>query len=64
MSNTPENCEKVANYIVGVMTLDELQQFAYDDIYSIMLEDNDIYEVNREVYGEIVQTLDKELENE
>tara|TARA_R100001244_G_C5068402_1_gene110735 strand:+ start:23 stop:217 length:195 start_codon:yes stop_codon:yes gene_type:complete len=64
MSNTPENCEKVANYIVGSMTLDELQQFAYDDIYSIMLEDNDIYEVNREVYGEIVQTLDKELENE
>ena len=64
MSNTPENCEKVANYIVGGMTLDELQQFAYDDIYSIMLEDNDIYEVNREVYGEIVQTLDKELENE
>ena len=51
MSNTPENCEKLANYIIGEMTLDELQQFAFDDIYSLMLDDKEIYEINMEVYG-------------
>ena len=49
MSNTPENCEKVANSIVGRMSLAELQQFAYDDLYSIMLEHSDVYEMSREI---------------
>ena len=51
MSNTPENCEKLANYIIGEIPLDELQQFAVDDIYSLMLDDKEIYEINMEVYG-------------
>ena len=65
MSNTPENCEKLANYIIGEMTLDELQQFAFDDIYSLMLDDKEIYEINMEVYGaESRYELPQESENE
>ena len=53
MSNTPENCEKLADNIVRGMSIEELQQFVFDDVYSIMLEDKEIYESNLDTCGEI-----------
>ena len=49
--HTPENCEELANYIVGGMTLEELMQFVYDDVYHIMLEDKDVFLSNAENVG-------------
>ncbi len=49
----PENCSYLANSIVGSMTVEELMQFVYDDIYSIMLEEKDVFLANLDHYGEI-----------
>ena len=49
----PENCSYLANTIVGSMTVEELMQFVYDDIYSIMLEEKDVFLANLDHYGEI-----------
>ena len=48
----PENCSYLANSIVGSMTVEELMQFVYDDIYSIMLEEKDVFLANLDHYGE------------
>jgi hypothetical protein len=48
MKPTPEQVESLANLVVESMTLEQLQQFVFDDIYSIMLEDNDCFESNLE----------------
>ena len=49
--NTPENCEQLANYIVGGMRVQELMQFVYDDLYYIMLEDKEVFLSNAEHTG-------------
>ena len=49
--HTPENCEELANYIVGGMTVEELMQFVYDDVYYIMLEDKEVFLSNVEHTG-------------
>ena len=49
--HTPENCEELANYIVGGMTVEELMQFVYDDIVHIMYEDKDVFLSNAEQVG-------------
>ena len=49
--HTPENCEELANYIVGGMTVEELMQFVYDDVYYIMLEDKEVFLSNAEQTG-------------
>ena len=41
--HTPENCEELANYIVGGMTLEELTQLVYDDVVHVMYEDKDFF---------------------
>ena len=46
--HTPENCEELANYIVGGMRVQELMQFVYDDLYYIMLEDKEVFLSNAE----------------
>ena len=46
MKPTPEQVEALANVVVERMSLEELQQFVFDDIYSIMLEDSDCFEWN------------------
>ena len=51
-TNTADNCEKLANTIVDSMSMDELRQFVFDDVYNIMLEDNEVYQANLEHYGE------------
>lgn len=51
--NTPEKCDKLANTVVDSMSWDELRQFVYDDVYSIMLEEEDVYLSNVEHYGEV-----------
>tara|TARA_R100000664_G_C2684570_1_gene91150 strand:+ start:202 stop:420 length:219 start_codon:yes stop_codon:yes gene_type:complete len=48
----PQNCSYLANSIVGSMTVEELMQFVYDDIYSIMLEEKDVFLANLDHYGE------------
>ena len=49
MKPTPEQVESLANFVVESMTLEQLQQFVFDDIYSIMLEDDDCFESNLEM---------------
>ena len=49
--HTPENCEELANYIVGGMTVQELMQFVYDDIVHIMYEDKEVFLSNAEQVG-------------
>jgi hypothetical protein len=53
MSNTPENCKKIAGRIAYSMSYDELRQFVYDDVYAIMLKDEEVYEFNFEHYGKV-----------
>jgi len=48
----PENCEKLANTVVDSMSMDELRQFVFDDVYSIMVEEKDVFLANVEHYGE------------
>lgn len=48
MTPTPEQVEALANMVVEKMSFEELQQFVFDDLYSIMLEDCDCFEWNLE----------------
>jgi len=45
---TPEMIKNLTEYIVNGMSYQELTQFVYDDIYSIMLEDSDVFHANLE----------------
>jgi hypothetical protein len=40
--------QKLTDYIVDGMTLDELRQFVYDDVYSSMLEEKELFHLNME----------------
>jgi hypothetical protein len=40
--------QKLTDYIVDGMTLDELRQFVYDDVYSSMLEEEELFHLNME----------------
>ena len=51
MNNTVPTHEMIKNlteYIVDGMSFDELRQHVYEDIYSIMLEDSDVFYCNLE----------------
>ena len=43
---THEMIKNLADYVVNGMSYQELTQFVYDDVYSIMLEDRDIFYSN------------------
>tara|TARA_B100000073_G_scaffold339548_1_gene338110 strand:- start:361 stop:564 length:204 start_codon:yes stop_codon:yes gene_type:complete len=43
---TQEMIENLADFMVNRMSYEELKQFAYDDIYSIMSEDSDVFYTN------------------
>ena len=45
---THEMIQNLAEYIVNGMSYQELTQHVYEDIYSIMLEDNDVFYCNLE----------------
>ena len=47
---THEMIQNLTEYIVDGMSLQELKQFVYDDIYSIMLEDSDVFYNNLEQF--------------
>ena len=48
---THKMIQNLAEYIVNGMTYGELTQHVYDDIYSIMLEDSDVFHANLEGLG-------------
>jgi hypothetical protein len=48
MEYSNENCEKVAWQIVHTMKFEELQQFVFEDLYAIMTQDQEVFEVNVE----------------
>jgi hypothetical protein len=54
MGNTPfattEMIQNLAEYIVNGMSCQELAQHVYEDIYSIMLEDSDVFYNNLEQF--------------
>lgn len=43
---THKMIQKLTDYIVDGMTLDELRQFVYDDVYSSMLEEEELFHLN------------------
>ena len=45
---THEMIQNLTEFIVNGMSFQELTQFVYDDIYSIMLEDSDVFHANLE----------------
>jgi hypothetical protein len=45
---THEMIQNLAEYIVNGMSFEELTQHVYGDIYSIMLEDSDVFYCNLE----------------
>lgn len=48
---THEMIQNLTEHIVDGMSLAELKQFVYDDIYSIMLEDSDVFYSNLEQFN-------------
>ena len=48
---THEMIKNLTEFVVDGMTLPELKQFVYDDVYSIMLEDSDMFYANLEQLG-------------
>lgn len=53
MSDEPtvDQMRNLADYIVNGMSYQELTQHVYDDVYSIMLEDSDVFHTNLEQLG-------------
>ena len=47
---THEMIQNLAEYIVNGMSYQELTQHVYDDVYSIMLEDSDVFYNNLEQF--------------
>jgi hypothetical protein len=47
---THEMIQNLTEYIVNGMSYQELTQFAYDEIYSIMLDDVDVFYNNLEQF--------------
>lgn len=43
---TPEMIQNLADYIVNGMSYQELTEHVYNDIYSIMLEDESLFHAN------------------
>ena len=48
---THEMIKNLSDYIVNSMSFQELTQFVYDDVYSIMLEDSEVFHANLESFG-------------
>ena len=48
---THEMIKNLTEFIVNGMSFQELTQFVYDDIYSIMLEDSDVFYANLKDLG-------------
>ena len=55
MSNTTvptqEMLENLADFMVNAMSYEELTQFVYDDVYSQMLNDEELFHINLEQLG-------------
>ena len=49
---TPENCEKVAWEIVDAMELEDLRQCVFDDIYDLMHNNRECFDLNVESLGD------------
>ena len=43
---TQEMMENLTDFMVNAMSYEELKEFVYDDVYSIMLEDRDVFYSN------------------
>lgn len=48
---THEMIKNLADYVVNSMSYEELTQFVYDDVYSIMLEDEEVFHANLKSIG-------------
>lgn len=57
---SPEMAEALADRIVAGMTMEELQQAVFDDLYDSMLSDPELFESNLEMEGVTVEELMKD----
>tara|TARA_Y100000361_G_scaffold21088_1_gene16431 strand:+ start:72 stop:224 length:153 start_codon:yes stop_codon:yes gene_type:complete len=46
MEYTSENIDQVAEEIVNNMSLEELKEFVYSEIYGEMMEDEEVFQLN------------------
>ena len=51
MEYTPDNCENVARQIAESMELEDLIQYVVDDLYAVMLDSQECFDVNVESLG-------------
>tara|TARA_Y100000591_G_scaffold41978_1_gene30961 strand:+ start:122 stop:337 length:216 start_codon:yes stop_codon:yes gene_type:complete len=48
---THEMIQNLTDFIVNGMSYEELTQFVYDDVYSAMLNDEELFHINLEQLG-------------
>ena len=48
---THEMIQNLSEYIVNGMSYEELTQFVYEDVYSQMLDDEELFHINLEQLG-------------
>ena len=48
---THEMIQNLTDFIVNGMSYEELKQFVYDDVYSAMLNDEELFHINLEQLG-------------
>jgi len=52
LDHSPKNCEAVAWAVVDCLELEDLQQIAFDDIYAVMIDSQELFELNVENVGQ------------
>ena len=50
MEYTEENIDKVAQKMVDDMGLDDLMAYVYDDVYALMVKDEEAFHINAEYF--------------
>ena len=50
MEYTEENIDKVAQKMVDDMGLDDLMTYVYDDVYALMVKDEEAFHINAEYF--------------
>ena len=52
MQHNRLNCQILASHIVDNMSMEDLKDYVFDDLYHLMLDDRELFESNLEFYKE------------
>lgn len=50
MKHDTFNCQLVASHVVDNMSIEDLKDYVFDDLYHLYLEDKEIFDLNAEQY--------------